>query len=155
MARQAKSKVTESWLKWLPFLPQVPFLQPPPALCSSTSKNHSSSCHFFQTRVIRDHKTSHNPYSYTAQFGGLLCPNTFHFPPNVQPPPLPYSKAISSTAGSAKPGFMIASRRRCASHFYPLTYFSHRCCSKNNKIVILLFFFFFNVFIINKAFTYQ
>lgn len=51
------------------------------------------------------------PATYTAMQLSLdtfLRPTTSYFPPNVKPsPPLSYSKAISSTAGSAKPGFMI------------------------------------------------
>lgn len=118
MARQAKSKVIESWLQWPPFIYRYHFfncLIPLPALCSSTSKYHSSLCHFVQTRVIREHKPSHNPYTYAAQFQFLLRPTTSHFLPVwavwdhyhllflIQKP----FPVLSSTAASAKPGFMV------------------------------------------------
>lgn len=114
MARQAKSKVIESWLQWPPFLYRYHFfncLIPLPALCSSTSKYHSSLCHFVQTRVIRDHKPSHNPYAYYL-CSSVSVPFTPHHLPMwnhhhllfLIQKPFPVS---SSTAGSAKPGFMI------------------------------------------------
>lgn len=104
MARQAKSKVIESWLQWPPFIYRYHFfncLIPLPALCSSTSKYHSSLCHFVQTRVIREHKPSHNPYTYAAQFQFLFTPHHLPFSPSVSSvrplsPPFSYSKAISS-----------------------------------------------------------
>ena len=82
MARQAKSKVIEPWLQWPASLYRYNFfngLIPLPALCSSTSKYHSSLCHFVQTGVIKDHKPSHNPYSYAAQFRCLFTPHHFPF----------------------------------------------------------------------------
>lgn len=128
MARQAKSKVIESWLQWPPFLYKYHFfncLMPLPALCSSTSKYHSSLCPFVQTRAIRDHKASHNPYTYAAQFQCLLRSTTSHFPPNVKPPspPFYYSKAISSLVQYSWFSKTWAHDRCCANDFFRLPMF--------------------------------
>lgn len=123
MARQAKPKVMESWLQWQPFPLQVHFfdcLIPLPALCSSTSKYHSSLCHFVQIRL----EITSPPTTHTAL---QLSLDAFYAPP--LPIFLPAGNCYYllflfqshfQLSCFSKTWVHIGSQRCCENHFFPL-----------------------------------
>ena len=105
---------------------------------------------------VRDHKPTHNPYSFAVLFRCLLCPTTSHFPPS--------RKLLSPPLLTPKPFPVKLLQQNLSSYgesavlwkyfFFPLPCFMfllHCCSSKKNKN----WFYFHKTFIINRALTYQ